>query len=197
MRRVLCLILLAAFGTAFAQVKPTGAELAKLGTAIVELIDTDTPIFLEVRAGEWSPVLTGEIERQLLQRGAEIRQVMSGDHLPASSVADSIITPERSIDLANYALKTASLVRVDMDLTWQTLEHRSFISYSSERKPVYEFTVRQIRLPEHRLQKVGSTQFQFSGERSGSIASTGIKWFEPMLVTATLASIIYLLWTTE
>jgi hypothetical protein len=197
MRRLLCLILIATIGSAFAQVRPAGAELAKLGASIVALIDTEKPIFLEVRAGDWGPVLTGEIEKQLLEKGAEIRQLITGDQLPASSVTDSLITAVESFDLASYALEDAMLVRVDMELQWQTLEHRSFISYSSERKPIYVFTVRQIQLPEHRLEKVGSAQFQFSGEKSGVIASTGIKWFEPMLVTATLASIIYLLWTTE
>lgn len=196
MRKVLCLILLAAIGNAFAQGRPTEPELAKLSASIVALIDTDKPIFLEVWAGDWSPGLSGEIQKQLLKRGDQIRLTKSGDQLPATSLLDSIIY-QKDIDLESYDLQEAVLVKVDMELQWQTIEHRSFISYSSERKPMYVFTVRQIHLPDFRLEKVGSTHFQFSAEKSSTITSTGIKWFEPMLVTATLASIIYLLWTTE
>lgn len=197
MRKALCLILLTAIASAFAQVRPTEPELAKLSAAIIAQIDTDKPIFLDVRAGDWSPALTSEIEIQLLKRGDEIRRVKSGDQLPANSISDTLVTAEKDFDLGDYALKEAVLLQVDMELEWQTLEHRSFISYSSERKPLYVFTIRQILLPGHKLEKVGSTQYQFSADKGSAITSSGIKWFEPMLATAALASIIYLLWTTE
>lgn len=203
MRQILCLLLLFALCPAFLAANPADGEVDKVSAEIAALIDTDLPIFLEVRAGEWTSALTNGIKRLLLQKGADVRERRVQDHLPAASIEDeSLISSAQEpdpdlIDLAPYLLKSASLVLVELDLQWEVVEHKGFLSYRSERKPLYAFNVKQVLLPQQKLQKVSTYKHHPVIEPSSAYSSTGIRWFEPMLVTAALASIIYLLWTTE
>lgn len=203
MRQILCLLLFFALCPALFATNPTDGEMDKVSAEIAALINTDLPIFLEVRAGEWTSALTSGIKRLLLQKGADVRERRVQDHLPAASIEDEepidflLEDDQDLIDLAPYLLKTASLVSIDLDLQWQVVEHKSFLSYRSERKPMYVFNIKQVLLPQQKLQKVSTYTHHPISEQTPAYATTSIKWFEPMLVTAALASIIYLLWTTE
>jgi len=197
MPRYLWLILLAALWIkpVLAQVSPT--EISALGEAIVKQISTGEPLILDIRAGEWSQALANEIKRQLLLRGADIREAGLGQHSPALTFTeeDSLGLEEYNLELLK--LKTALLVWVEMELRWQTVERKSFLSYSSQRKPLYVFNIKQIFLPSRQLRQVGSVSRELNANEHSRETMSGIKWFEPMLATAALASIIYLLWTTE
>ena len=178
-----------------AQISPV--EITAISQSIVAQIITGEPVILDIRAGEWSQALANEIKRQLLIKGADIREAGLGQHSPAIDYAqgDSVETEE--YDLGPLKLNAALLVLVEMELRWQTVERGGFLSYSSQGKPVYVFNLKQISLPSRQLRHVSAISREFQSGESGGNGISGIKWFEPMLVTAALASIIYLLWTTE
>ncbi|MBP7194506.1 MAG: hypothetical protein KBA79_01640 [Candidatus Cloacimonetes bacterium] len=197
MPRYLWLVFCAALWICVAQAQISPVEITAISQSIAARVITGEPIILEIRAGEWSQALANEIRRQLLIQGADIREAGLGQHSPAISYTEGDSSEVEEYDLRPLKLDAALLVLVEMELRWQTVERGGFLSYSSQRKPVYVFNLKQISLPTRQLRHVSSLSHEFqSGEQGGS-ATTGIKWFEPMLVTAALASIIYLLWTTE
>ncbi|MDP3113747.1 MAG: hypothetical protein Q8M98_03125 [Candidatus Cloacimonadaceae bacterium] len=197
MQKLLFLILLATFFCANANARLSHVELGDLSIELAARMDLREPMFLEVRAGEWSSALETNIRRILLEKGADVRESGANIHLPALTSTTDRPEEQQSIDLKPFYLSSASLVQVQMELQWQTVERKNFLSYRNERKPLYVFNIRQISLPSFRLQKIStySIRPKFSPESEYSVS--GIKWFEPMLATAALASIIYLLWTTE
>lgn len=197
MPRYLWLIILAALWTGLIQAQISQEEIGGIATSIVEQINTAEPIILDIRAGEWSQALATEIKRQLLTRGADIRETGPGQHSPAFSDVPQDSLDVQEINLERFKLNSALLVLVELELRWQTVERKSFLSYSSQRKPLYVFNLKQISLPSRQLRQVGSVSRELKSSHPGSETVTGIKWFEPLLVTAALASIIYLLWTTE
>lgn len=189
------LIVIAALWISCIQAQVSQEEIGGIATSIVEQINPVEPIILDIRAGEWSQALATEIKRQLLVRGADIRE--TGQHSPAFSDAGEDSLDIQEINLERLKLKSALLVLVELELRWQTMERKSFLSYSSQRKPLYVFNLKQIALPSRQLRQVGSVSRELKSDHPGSETVSGIKWFEPLLVTAALASIIYLLWTTE
>ncbi|NLK50144.1 MAG: hypothetical protein GX294_05795, partial [Candidatus Cloacimonetes bacterium] len=89
------------------------------------------------------------------------------------------------------------LLLVEMELQWQTVSKKGFLTYSSQRKPLYVFNIKQIELPSRQLRKLDTISKELNTSHTQNQTLHGIKWYEPMLVTAALASIIYLLWTIE
>ncbi|MDZ4182903.1 MAG: hypothetical protein U1B83_08510, partial [Candidatus Cloacimonadaceae bacterium] len=155
------------------------------------------PIFLDVRAGEWSSAIETNLRRILLEKGADIRESGATIHLPALTTTEDAAPTDPGIDLSPFQLSSASLVQVQMELEWQVVEQKNFLSYRSIRQPLYVFNLKQIDLPSLRLRKITNYSIRPKFTPDSEYSVSGIKWFEPMLATAALASIIYLLWTTE
>lgn len=197
MQRHLWLVICAALWICVVQAQISPGEVTAISETIVGQIITGEPIILDIRAGEWSQALANEIKRQLLSKGADIREAGLGQHSPAVSYAEGDSTETEDYDLRKLKLEAALLVMVEMELRWQTVERSSFLSYSSQRKPQYVFNLKQISLPSRQLRHVSSVTHELQSSDKGGSGISGIRWFEPMLVTAALASIIYLLWTTE
>ncbi|MGI6197854.1 MAG: hypothetical protein ACOYIS_01835 [Candidatus Cloacimonadaceae bacterium] len=174
----------------------SGPSLPEASRMIVQHIDTGEPIFLEIRAGQHSNTLANEVKKKLLDKGADLREAELGDFEPAQdSTSEHSISQARA--LSQLGLAQARLVLVEMELDWKTVEERGFLSYSSTRIPLYHFNIKQIALPSGQLLQLDSFTQEAKTSPDTQKATKGITWFEPMLITAALASIIYLLWTTQ
>ena len=198
MPKCLWLILGLLLWSSFAPALTLDAELADICHQIVNGITTDEPLILDIRAGEWSQALATEIKKLLLEQGADLREIMPRQHSPAffDEESDSL-DEEESYDLESLNLTKAILLLVEMELQWQTVSKKGFLTYSSQRKPLYVFNIKQIELPSRQLRKLDTISKELNTSHTQNQTLHGIKWYEPMLVTAALASIIYLLWTIE
>ena len=171
-------------------------EVYEASQSIVDAIDLGEPIFLEIRAGQFTSVLTNEVKKQLLEKGADVREAEMNHFSPAQdSLYEESFSQAKA--LSQLGLSQARLVLVEMELDWKTVENRGFLSYSSSRIPLYLFNIKQISLPSGKLLKLGSFSHEAKSSPENQKISKGVTWFEPMLITAALASIIYLLWTTQ
>lgn len=169
----------------------TDAELRKIAQDIAKTIAIDQALFLDLRCGEFTPVLSRELSQSLLERGADIRQ--SAVH----SFYTDFDAESESISLDEYGLRQALLVQVQMNIKWMTKEHKSFLSYRTERKAVHSFEVKQVQLPERMLMEVDSFDYVQSGSAQSTLSAPHLRWFEPLIATTAIASIIFLLWTIE
>lgn len=196
MPKCLCLIVVLILSASLARAQISENKIPEIAQAIADEIITGEPIILDIRAGEWSQALATQIKRQLLEKDADIREATPKSHSPAFS------DPETELDFEEYDLSQlhvgkALLVLVEMELRWHTIEHKTFLSYNSQRKPAYIFNIKQISLPSQRLLQINAINWELNTKETRKSSPPSTKWYEPLLVTTALASIIYLLWTTE
>jgi len=52
-------------------------------------------------------------------------------------------------------------------------------------------------LPQRKLIQVNTYDYSLSGSKDSSISAPRLRWFEPLIAGAALASIVFLLWTIE
>lgn len=195
MRRLIPLLLLLSVLPLWANQREV--EIRSLAAEIAALIDTEQPILLELRAGEWSLSLEAALRRELLAKGADLREKLES-HSPAFYSTDPNGESTGQYILQSYGLQSALLVQISMDIGWQTVEHRRFLSYRQERKPLYNFSIKQILLPEAKLLELDSLSRSLGGQTdTDASGSNKLLWFEPIVAVLGITSIIYLLWTTE
>lgn len=176
-------------GTTFAPAVPD-----TISARIVELIGISDPIYLDVQAGDLTSALDFKIRQQLIHKGADLREVnLQSLDANLNAAADSLTRPQPEY----YALLSGLLVKVTMEIGWTTLEHRSFLSFRSERRPLYSFQIKQIGLPLNKLQTIDNLSFVDQSTKAEGQSPANLRWFEPVLAITALGSIIYLLWTTE
>ncbi len=164
---------------------------AEIAQRLASTIALDQPIFLDIRCGEWTPALTRSLSELLLEQSADIRETRT-HALDTDFSAES----ER-IPLSDYGLERALLVQVQMNIKWHTTEHKSFFSYRSERNPVNSFVVKQVQLPQQRLIGIDNYDFVQNNAQDSVLSAPRLHWFEPLIATTAIASIIFLLWTIE
>ncbi|HOH47204.1 MAG TPA: hypothetical protein PLX59_05135 [Candidatus Cloacimonadota bacterium] len=172
-------------------------EIEGLAVQLAGLIEIGQPLFLELRAGEWTSSLEAALRSELLLRGADLRENTDAHSSVFFLEEQEGLQASLVSRLESYGLDSASLVQVNMEIGWETVEHKGFLSYRRERHPVYNFTVKQISLPEARLTMIRSLVFQRSSDRTGELLGSRLRWFEPVVASLGLASIVYLLWTTQ
>lgn len=166
-------------------------EAELVASEIVESISLSEAIFLDIRCGEWTPALSQHLKQKLLAQGADIRQTRN------SSIFADLDQESQGPSLSEYGLDLARLVQVSMNLSWQTREHKSFFSYRTERMIVHNFEVKQVLLPEYRLISIDSFDHVVPDSPDGSLSAPRLRWFEPLIATTAIASIVFLLWTIE
>jgi hypothetical protein len=188
-QRILVILLL--FCALFAWAEQQQHDADDIAHSIADFIDTDLPVFLDIRCGEWTPALSQSLSRELLAKEIDLRE------LGSPVLHDERSQGTLSASLSEYGLSQANLVQVELILKWQMIEHKSFFSYRTERRPVYSFVVKQLKLPEHQLTKVNTHDFSLAESRDSSISAPRLRWFEPLIAGSALASIIFLLWTIE
>ncbi len=166
-----------------------------ISSQIVDLISTSAPILLDIQAGDLTSDLEIKIRQLLLQKSADV--------LEYGSERDSrfyYFTDEDTLALPNldyFAVNSAQLVRISLDLGGTTIERKGFLSYHSERYPLYTFQIKQISLPQNKLLRIDSLSFVDKSRQPEERVLTNSKWFEPVLASTALATLIYLLWTIE
>lgn len=162
-------------------------EAHDIASAIAGEIQTGQPVLLELRTGEWTPALSQQLSQLLIERGFDLRTFNQEASEPDSGLPD----------LATYGLNEALLVQVDLNIKWQEKVQRNFFSYHSERHPVYSFETRQIMLPEQRLIKVSAYDFYRDSSPDTEFSRLRLRWFEPLVASAAIASMIFLLWNFD
>jgi hypothetical protein len=165
-------------------------EAEIIALAISTEIQTGQPVFLELNCGEWTPSLSQHLISQLLARNEDVRVDFSG---PDAELAESDSGSSR-IKPSDYGLATALLVQVNLNLKWQEKVSRNFFSYRSVRQPVYSFEIRQIMLPEQKIIKISNYDFSRPNADEQETPQLRMRWFEPLVAGAAIASMIFLLW---
>lgn len=172
-----------------------GVDPDSVAAAVVALVETGEPVYLDVQAGDLTSALDLRVRRLLIAKGADLLEESIVPYDAGSNTAVDSLGLRPGLTLAQ---QPSRLVRVTLELGWKTLERKSLFGYRSERLSQYEFTVRQIALPQGKLESID--QLSFTGTDSGTKGpdpAANLKWFEPVLAVTVLASIVYLLWTTE
>lgn len=162
-------------------------EAVEIASAIAQEIQTGEPVFLELHTGEWTPALSQQLSMLLIERGTDLRTANETDHSELEPAVGQI-------NLANYGLESALLVQVELNVKWLEVVQRNFFSYRSERHPIYSFETKQILLPQQRLIKVSSYDFNRPNSPDTEISRLRLRWFEPLVASAAIASMIFLLW---
>jgi hypothetical protein len=162
-------------------------EATEIASAIANEIQTGKPVFLELNTGEWTPALSQQLSQLLIERGTDLRTEIQ----PTNSVSE---LGGNQIKLADYSLDSALLVQVELNIKWLEVVQRNFFSYRSERRPIYSFETKQILLPEQRLIKVSSYDFNRANSPETEVSTLRLRWFEPLVASAAIASMIFLLW---
>jgi hypothetical protein len=167
-----------------------------ISTELVKHIDLDEPIFLDIRAGEWTSLMENEIRTQLLAKDADIREQLPELHSPTSD-SESVDIAQTKAILENYQTDTAFLYQISLDIEWRVIEHKKIFAYRIQRAPTYSFTIKKILLPENRLLALDT--YKYSGNAPEALNSSEIrlKWFDPIIASLAIGSLIYLLWTIE
>ena len=194
MREFFLVLLAVATCALGAQVTYEPAEPGVISARIAELVTMDEPVLLDIRAGDLTSELDLRLRQLLLEKGADIRELPGIEPEDWASAA-SDTTAGGSLNF--LGLRQANILQVSLELGSATVESKSFLSYRSERFPLYNFQIRQIQLPGLRLRSIHNLSFIDQNRKEENSALRSIKWFEPVLASTVLASIIYLLWTTE
>ena len=163
-------------------------EAVQIAEALSAQIQTQEPLILQVDAGEWTTALEQELSARLLNQGADLRIPQMSD--PAL-VADSLGS---ELNLSRYGVGSALLVRISLNLKWEEHASTGFFSYHSTRIPVYSFITSQIELPGWRLVKRSSYDFHRPAAKQTEASGLRLKWFEPLIASTAIVSMIFLLW---
>jgi len=194
MRSILLIVLICIISSHLLAEK-SAEMISRVGLDIASLVNTDKPLFLDIRTGEFSPTLERELKTHFLKRKMDLREMQSA--INRIEDIDSLSLAVNTLDIRNYGLTSAMLLQVDLDITWQQTEQRKLFSYQSFRVPVYVFDIKLISLPEYRLTAIYSSSHKAEDIPNSYSGVSRLKWFEPFFATAALGSLVFLLWTTE
>lgn len=168
-------------------------------SGLLDALVITNPVVLDIRCGEWTTSLDREIRLNLLKRGIEIREIniglLSDESGSLSKAADEIDSGIKLLE--TLKLQRADLLELSMEQTIETGEKRSIFSYARYNAPVYRFELKQVTLPEQRL--VELKEYKLTGkpeiENPGSLLA--MKWYEPIIASAILGSLVLMLWTLK
>ncbi|MBM4403701.1 MAG: hypothetical protein FJ042_04870 [Candidatus Cloacimonetes bacterium] len=191
---LVALVLLADLG---AQIQPDHV-IEEVTEGLLPYIDTTLPVVIEITAGDWTIPLQTELRARLLELGTDIREVDESIQIPENLWDDQI--PEQVLLLSKLSalgLSEVIVVQIRLDLQWQIREQRKFFSYKRERLPLYSFHIKCMQLPDFRLLRIGTYTVVGKSNPIDRTQQYRLKWFEPVIATVAIGSIIYLLWTIE
>jgi len=169
----------------------------EVARALLDSLNLTAPVILDIRCREWTSTLEKEIRSQLLKRQADIREPLVADQMagnnPDSLASLSLQTGTALLDA--LSLRQAVLLQVDMEQNLINKDKRRPFSYQRYRIPVYDFYLKQVLLPGQQLLNTRSYRISDPAEpeQPGSILS--MKWYEPLVATAVVASLVIMLWT--
>ncbi len=168
-------------------------------SGLVDSLVFANPVILDIRCGEWTPALDREMRLKLLAIGIDLRETSIG---LVDDNTDEIVKEAGDFStgkqlLEKLKLPKADLLEINLEQTIETGEKRNVFSYARYNTPVYRFEIRQIALPEQKL--IALKEFKLTGspeiENPGSLLA--MKWYEPIIASAVLGSLILMLWTLK
>lgn len=202
---IICVLLAAAFLTAAslysASIINPEEKAPEVLAALTDSLDFYGPVILDIRCGEWTNALQRELRKILLQEKIDIREtdIMllkdNNDWLPIAMESDFGVNGKMLLQMLN--LDKAYILEMDLEQSVETGEKRNFISYSRYSMPVYRFVLKQISLPEQQLLSIKEYKLNGSPEVENPGSLLAMKWYEPILASAVLGSLIYMLWTLK
>ena len=166
--------------------------LNKITSEIATEIQIGQPIFLDINCGEWNPVLTQKLSAELLEKGADLRYNLSETKIDQAYTED-----EKVPNFLIPGLEKALLVQINLNIVWQETVKSSFFSYRTERYPVHIFEIRQIQLPAQQILKISTYSLPLPNPDSSGTGSLHFRWFEPLVASAAIGSLIFLLWNFD
>lgn len=174
----------------------SAVQISQEADSIAEIlssrIQTSEPIFISINAGEWTPSLYSSFSQKLLAKGLDIRTRI--DQLPVTSEPGLGNAAADSLDLAAYGISSACLIQIALNMKWEQHTGKTFFAYHNERRPVYSFEMKQIKLPEQRLIEISDYDYIRENAPETEVSRLRLRWFEPVVATAAIASMIILLW---
>jgi hypothetical protein len=197
----LLLVLLAVIASAlmYAQALNIAQKTPEIISGLVDSLVFDKPVIVDIRCGEWTPALERDLRQKLLALGIDLRETNIGlvkDNIDTSP-EDTEDTGSGSQILKKLNLQKADLLELSLEQTIETGEKRNFFSYARYSAPVYRFELKQIALPEQKL--IALREYQLTGnpeiENPGSLLA--MKWYEPIIASAILGSLVLMLWTLK
>ncbi|MFO7659855.1 MAG: hypothetical protein R6V77_02980, partial [Candidatus Cloacimonadaceae bacterium] len=168
---------------------------------LTDSLDFYSPVILDIRCGEWTNALQRELRKILLQEQIDVREtdIMllkdNNDWLPIAMESDFGVNGKMLLQMLN--LDKAYILEMDLEQSVETGEKRNFISYSRYSMPVYRFVMKQISLPEQQLLSIQEYKLNGTPEVENPGSLLAMKWYEPILASAVLGSLIYMLWTLK
>ncbi|HNX37914.1 MAG TPA: hypothetical protein PL124_03695 [Candidatus Cloacimonadota bacterium] len=174
------------------------ADIEEVTARITEVIDVSEPIFIELTAGEWTPVLDPSLRSALLSQGADIREVMQDAQSPEVPTDSLNAYPElTTYDLKKYNLSRAKLVQISNEVSWDVVDRKSFLSYKQDQRQVNRFIIKQISLPDYQLKTMDEFSIVRDVPDADRKRSPKLRWFEPLFASLAVASLVFLLWTSQ
>jgi len=206
LKKILCWIVLSAAllmsGSLFSinTIRPE-EKAPEVLMALTDSLDFDSPVILDIRCGEWTPAMDRELRKILLDRKTDLREISFGlikdgnDYLPLAMESDFGINGAMLLQMLK--LERAEYLEISLEQSLVTGEKRNLISYSRYRMPVYNFVLKQISLPEQQLLSIKEYKLNGTPEVENPGSLLAMKWYEPILASAVLGSLIYMLWTLK
>ncbi len=170
-------------------------------SALLDSLSFSAPVILDIRCGEWTPALETEMRKLLLQRQVEVREISFGllrdsrEYGPLAMETDYGLDGTALLQMVN--LDRADYLELNLEHTVVQGEKRNLVSFSRYNMPVYKFDLKQITLPGQRLAAVREYRLEGVPEIENPGSLLALKWYEPVLATAILGSLVYLLWTIK
>jgi hypothetical protein len=159
------------------------------------------PVILDIRCGEWTPILERELRKALLERQVDIREVSFGLLKDSQELLPLAMETDYGLDgtalLQMFKLNRADYLELTLEQSVETGEKRNLFSYSRYSRPVYRFVLKQISLPEQKLTALREYRIYGEAELENPGSLLAMKWYEPIVAGAVLGSLIYMLWTLK
>lgn len=174
-------------------------RIREVVTVLTDSLHLENPVLLDIRCGEWTPLLESEMRRQLIARQADIREtdiLWVRDYsawLPLAMETDYGINGKMLLDM--LGLENVDILELQLQQSVEMSERRNFYSYSRYNTPVYKFVLKQITLPEQQLVALQEIKLTGTPEQESPGSILAMKWYEPVIASALIGSLIYLLWT--
>jgi hypothetical protein len=179
----------------------TEQKAPEIISALLDTMSFQIPVVPDVRCGEWTPALERELRKVLLQKQVDVREINFGlvkdnsEIILPTTESDSIMDGSRLLQMLR--LPKADYLELNLEQSTETSERCGIISYARYETPVYRFILKQIALPEQKLSALREYTVKGEPEQENPGSLLSMKWYEPLLASAILGSLIYLLWTIK
>lgn len=176
-------------------------EVPAIVSGLVDSLVFTNPVILDIRCGEWTPAMELELRKKLLSQQVDVREISFGmikdsnEYLPMAMESDFGVNGAMLLQMLK--LPQADYLELTLVQSVETGEKRNVFSYARYSAPVYRFELKQISLPEQRLVVLRDYKLTGSPEIENPGSLIAMKWYEPIIASAILGSLVLMLWTLK